>query len=129
MYLENDINLKLMKHIFVSGGKNEWAAVKIECKSSRNVLIACCYRTPSCVIKWLNRYLQNVFIKVNTENKFYFVISNINLYCLEYKENLEIWTFCNWIFGHACIPLIMRQTKVTPKTVYQLITLSEISFS
>ena len=90
MYLKNDINLKLMKHIFVSGGKNECAAVKIECKSSRNVLIACCYRPPSGVIKGLNRYLQNVFIKVNTENKFYFVISNINLYCLEYKENLEI---------------------------------------
>ena len=117
-----------MKHIFVSGGKNKCTTVKIEHNSSKNVLITCCYRPPCGVIRGLNRYLQNVFKKVNTENKFYFVISNINLYCLEYKKNLEIWTFYNWIFGHGCIPLIMRQTKVTPKTVYQLIIHSEISF-
>ena len=64
-----------MKHIFVSGGKNKCTTVKIEHNSSKNVLITCCYR-PSCgVIRGLNRYLQNVFKKVNTENKFYFVIS------------------------------------------------------
>ena len=81
------------------------------------MLITCCYRPPSGAITGLNSFLENVFKKANTENKLYFVVGDFNLTCLDYNQNLEIRTFYNQIFAHACIPLITRPTRVTSKTV------------
>ena len=77
----------------------------------------CCYRPPNGAIKWLNSFLENVFKKANTENKFRFVARDFNLNCLYYNKNLEIQTFYNWIFAHGCIPFITKPTRVISKAV------------
>ena len=53
-----------MKDLSVSDGTSECATVEIENKNSTND------RPPSGTIKGLNSFLENVFKKANTENKF-----------------------------------------------------------
>ena len=81
------------------------------------MIITLCCRPPSGAIKGLNSFLENVFKQDNTENKLCFVPRNFNLNCSDYNKNLEIRTFYNRIFAHGCIPLIMKPTRVTSKTV------------
>ena len=64
-------------------------------------------------IKGLNSSLENVFKKANTENKLCFAVDDFNL---NYNKKLEIRTFYNRRFLHACIPFIKRPTRVTSKT-------------
>ena len=64
-------------------------------------------------IKGLNSSLENVFKKANTENKLCFAVGDFNL---NYNKKLEIRTFYNRRFLHACIPFIKRPTRVTSKT-------------
>ena len=117
IYLKNDIKFKIID-LSVSDGDNGCAAVETENRNSKYLLITCCYRRPSGAIKGLNsHYLEKVFKKTITENKFYFAVSDFNLNCLDYSENLEIRTFYNRIFAHGCIPLITRPTRVTSKAV------------
>ena len=58
-----------------------------------------------------------MFLKRQIQKKNYFVVGNFHLNCLDYINNLEIRTFCNWVFAHGYIPLIMRPSRVTSKTV------------
>ena len=67
-------------------------------------------------IKGLNTSLENVFKKANTENKLCFAVGDFNLNFLDYNKNLEIRSFYNRRFLHACIPFIKRPTRVTSKT-------------
>ena len=67
-------------------------------------------------IKGLNSSLENVFKKANTENKLCFAVGDFNLNFLDYNKNLEIRSFYNRRFLHACIPFIKRPTRVTSKT-------------
>ena len=89
----------------------------MENKNSKNLIITCCYRPQYGAIKELNSFLENVFKKINTENKLCFVAGDFNLNCLDYNKNLEIRTFYNRIFAHGCIPLITKPTRVTSKIV------------
>ena len=107
----------MIKDISVSDGDSECVTVEIENKNSKNVIITCYYRSPSGAIKGLNSFLENVFIKANTENKLCFVSGDVKLNRLDYCKKLKIRTFYNWIFAHCCIPLITKPTKVTCKTV------------
>ena len=107
----------MIKDISVSDGDSECVTVEIENKNSKNVIITCYYRPPSGAIKGLNSFLENVFIKANTENKLCFVSGDVKLNRLDYCKKLKIRTFYNWIFAHCCIPLITKPTKVTCKTV------------
>ena len=91
--------------------------VEIQNKNSKNLLITCCYRPTSSAIKGLNRFLENVFKKAITENKLCFAVGDLNLNCVDYSENLEIRTFSNRISAHGCIPLIMKPTRITSKTI------------
>ena len=117
IYLKNDIKFKIID-LSVSDGDNGCAAVETENRNSKYLLITCCYRRPSGAIKGLNsHYLEKVFKKTITENKFYFAVSDFTLNCLDYSENLEIRTFYNRIFAHGCIPLITKPTRVTSKPV------------
>ena len=52
------------------------------------MLITCCYRPLSGVVKQLNSYLEYVFKKTNTGNKLYFVVVDVNQNCLHYNTNL-----------------------------------------
>ena len=68
------------------------------------MIIAPCYRPPSGAIKGINSFLENVFKKVNTENKLCFVADDFNLNCLDYNKKLETRTFYNQIFAHVAFP-------------------------
>ena len=59
------------------------------CRYSKNLIITICYRLPSCAIKGLNRFLENIFKKANTENKLCFVAGDFNLNCSDYNKNFE----------------------------------------
>ena len=69
------------------------------------------------LLKDLIAFLENVFKKINTENKLFFVAGDFNLNCLYYNKNWEIRTFYNRIFAHGCIPLITKPTIVTSERV------------
>ena len=116
-YIKNQIKFKMIKDLSLSDGDSECVTVEIENKNSKNLIITLCYRPPSGAIKGLNSFLENIFRKANTENKLCFVAGDFNLNCLDYDKNLEIRTFYNRIFAHACIPLITKLTRVTSKTV------------
>ena len=83
IYLKNDIKFKIIKELSVSDGSKDCVTVKIENKSSKNLLIICCHRTPSGAIKRINSYLENVFKKANIENRLCFIVDNFNLNCLD----------------------------------------------
>ena len=89
IYVKNHIKFNIMKDRSVSDGDSECVAVEIENKNSKNLIITCCYRPPSCAIKGLNSFLENVFKKTNAENKLCFVAGDFNLNCLDYNKNLE----------------------------------------
>ena len=93
IYIKNHIKVKILKDLSVSDGDSECVTVGIENKNSKTLIITLCYRTPSVAIKGLNRFLENVFKKANTENKICFVAGDLNLNCLDYNKNLEIRTF------------------------------------
>ena len=59
----------------------------MENKNSKNLIITCCYRPQYGAIKGLNSFLENVFKKINTENKLCFVAGDFNLNCLYYNKN------------------------------------------
>ena len=90
IYLKNDVKFKIIEDLSVSDGDNECVTVEIENKNSKNLLITCCYRPPGGVTEGLNSYLENIFEKVNIENKIGFAVGDFNLNCLGYNENLEI---------------------------------------
>ena len=50
----------IIEDLFVSDGDNECVTVEIENKNLKHLLITCCYRPPSGVIKGLNNYLENI---------------------------------------------------------------------
>ena len=69
-----------MKNLSVSAGDNECVTVETENENSKNLLITCCYRPPSGAI---NRFLEDLLKKANTENKLCFVVGDFNLNCLD----------------------------------------------
>ena len=109
------MKFKIIKDLFVSDGDSECVTVEIENENLKNLIITLCQRLPSGTIKGLNSFLENVYKKINTENKLCFVAGDFNLNCLDYNKNLENRTFYNRIFAHGCIPLIMKQTRVTSR--------------
>ena len=86
-------------------------------KLLKKQLITCCSRPPSGAIKDLNSYVENVFKKADTENKFCILVDNFNLNYLDFIKNLEVRKIYNQIFVHGYIPLITRPTRVTLKTI------------
>ena len=61
-------------------------------------------------------FLKQVFKKSAAEKKPYYLVGDLNIYCLEYFENEKVSTFYNSLIEYGAIALRSKPTRVAKKS-------------
>nr|XP_047127817.1 uncharacterized protein LOC124808655 [Hydra vulgaris] len=114
IYVKNNLRYFTRHDMSISDADKEVLTIEILTNKIKNKILSCCYRPPSGEIKNFNSFLCNdVIKKSNHENKFIYLVGDLNLDCFQYHVNNNIKRFHNGIFENGAIPLISKPTRIT----------------
>ena len=117
IYIKENVQFIKRLDLTVSDDDKEVLTIEILTQKNKNILLSCCYRPPSGVIKHFNTFLNDViFKKSNREKKLNYLIGDFNLDCLQYHVKHKIKEFYNDLFKNGAFPLITKPTRITEST-------------
>ncbi|XP_065679652.1 uncharacterized protein LOC136094047 [Hydra vulgaris] len=116
-YIRNDQAIKARKDLSISDSSCEVLTIEITNSKTKNILVSTCYRPPEGDIKKFSSYLEDIFLKINREQKKLFCIGDLNIDCLKYKKNATTKLFFDNMFQHCIFPIINKPTRITPNSI------------
>ncbi|XP_065675816.1 uncharacterized protein LOC136092023 [Hydra vulgaris] len=116
-YVRNDQVIKVRKDHSISNPDSEVFTIEIINSKFKNIIVSTCYRPPEGNIKKCSNYLEEIFLKINKEQKKLFCIGDLNIDCLKYKECPITKLFFDNMFQHCILPIINKPTRVTSNTI------------
>ena len=116
IYIKNDLIYKVRNDLSVSDDDRESLTIEIINKTSKNILVSCCYKPPNGNTRSFNKHLENIYNISSNEKKLLFILGDFNINCLNYNSDNIVNEFYNGAFSHGIIPLINRPTRVTTKS-------------
>ena len=82
-------------------------------KTSKNAIISCIYRPPSCDAHKFLDEMKGHIIKIKFQEKPLFLVGDLNINSLDYSRNTHVRDFFNFLFQNDIFPVINRPTRVT----------------
>ena len=115
-----NLSYKIRKDLSESDKHKEILSLEVSCKNSSNILLSCCYKPGKCENDVLSIFLKQVFKKSTAEKKPYYLIGDLNIYCLEYFENEKDTNFFNSLF--ECGAIVTSVARKSPTIIDTVIT-------
>ncbi|XP_065647331.1 uncharacterized protein LOC136077015 isoform X1 [Hydra vulgaris] len=118
IYVKNSLQYFTRHDRSITDADKEVLTIEILTNKIKNKILSFCYRQPSGKTKNFNSFLCNdVIKKSNRENKFIYLLGDLNLDCFQYHVNNNIKKFYNGILENGAIPLISKPTRITQSSV------------
>ncbi|XP_065671724.1 uncharacterized protein LOC136089600 [Hydra vulgaris] len=117
IYVKENLRYFVRHDMSISDVNIEVLTIEILSNKTKNIVISCCYRTPTGEINTFSSFLHDDIVnKINHEKKLLYIFGDLNLNCFEYHVKKDINGFYNGLFENGAVPLINKPTRITQTT-------------
>ncbi len=112
IYVSDKVKYKVRRDLCCASSDYESCFIEIERNNAKNILAGIVYRAHTHIDNFTIE-IENVFKKINSENKITYIMGDFNIDLLKDDSERPIHDYLDLIYSYSLIPTIYKPTRIT----------------